>query len=197
MVREIQCDADYENQQWVRGENCARDFRVIMFDPDGNYERTLTMNEQGDTLAMTTVKRENGEIVEEIYYVREYLTPKHSVLSPVSRILMDRASEEQVNFEIWQHDQMSFEGANYYDSKGRLERQAQLVNNRQVMVHNVYEKDLIVEMYREERDGSRSGTQLYEYAEFDKQGNWTLRLVFSGEDKITPDLALSREITYH
>ena len=101
-----------------------------------------------------------------------------------------------MNFEIWQNDQLSFEGASYYDSKGRVERQVQVVNNREVMVHNVYEKDLRVEMYQEESDGTRSGTQLYEYGEYDENGNWTLRLVYNGEVKISPEFAITRTIEY-
>jgi hypothetical protein len=195
-IKEFQCDPTYENEQWVPSSNCTPGFMMVQFDSEGNYLRSLQIGENGDTLAMNTAKRENGEIVEEIYYARQYLTPKVSRLVPLSRTIMERVSDKQVNFEIWQQDQLRYEGATYYDSKGRVERQVQVVNNREVMVHNVYEKDLRVEMYQEERDGSRSGTQLYEYGEFDKKGNWTFRLVYSGEEKITPELAITREIIY-
>ena len=196
-MREFQCDPTYENEKWVASSTCAKGFRVVEYDAEGNYLRSLTLSDRGDTLAMTTARRENGEMVEEIYYTREYMTPKHSRLVPVSRTIMDRVSDNQVNFEIWQKDQLRFEGATYYDSKGRLDRQVQVVNDREVMVHNVYEKNLLVEMYQVEMDGSRSGTQQYEYGEFDEKGNWTLRLVFSGEEKITPELAITRVLEYH
>jgi len=196
-LKEFQCDATYENQRWVASSNCAPGFRVVEFDSDGNYLCSMNLNELGDTVSMVLPKREDGEVIEEIYYGREYLTPKHSRLVPISRTIMDRVSDKQVNFEIWQQDQLRYEGATYYDSKGRVERQVQVVNNREVMVHNVYEKDLHVEIYQEERDGSRSATQQYEYSDYDKQGNWTLRLVYSGEEKIKPDLVITREITYH
>jgi hypothetical protein len=181
----------------VASSTCANGFRVVEYDAEGNYLRSLTLSERGDTLAMTTAKRENGEMVEEIYYSRKYMTPKHSRLVPVSRTIMDRVSDNQVNFEIWQNDQLRFEGATYFDSKGRVDRQVQVVNDREVMVHNVYEKNLLVEMYQVEMDGSRSGTQQYEYGEFDEKGNWTLRLVFSGEAKITPELAIVRVLEYY
>ena len=73
----------------------------------------------------------------------------------------------------------------------------QVVNNREVIIHHVYEKNLLVEMYQEELDGSRSATQLYEYSAFDDQGNWTLRLIYSGEEKITPGMAITRMLEYH
>ncbi|MCK5067218.1 MAG: hypothetical protein KAR16_07265 [Bacteroidales bacterium] len=196
-VREFQCDPTYENELWVASSTCANGFRVVEYDAEGNYLRSLTLSDRGDTLAMTTAKRENGEMVEEIYYSREYMTPKHSRLVPVSRTIMDRVSDNQVNFEIWQKDQLRFEGATYFDSKGRVDRQVQVVNNREVMVHNVYEKNFLVEIYQVEMDGSRSGTQQYEYGEFDEKGNWTLRLVFSGEEKITPELAITRVLEYY
>jgi hypothetical protein len=110
---------------------------------------------------------------------------------------MNRVSDDQVNFEVWQNEQLRYEGATYYDSKGRIDRQVQVVNNREVIVHHVYEKNLLVEMWMEEMDGSRSATQLYEYSDFDEQGNWTLRLVYSGEEKITPEMAITRMLEYY
>ena len=45
--------------------------------------------------------------------------------------------------------------------------------------------------------GERSATQLYEYGDFDDKGNWTVRLIYVGEDKITPELVVIRELTYY
>jgi hypothetical protein len=195
-VQELQCSPTYENEHWVASSKCDQGFRVVEFDEEGNYLRSMTIAERGDTLAMTVAKRENGELVEEIYYGRENMIPKHSRLVPISRTIQDRVSDKQVNFEIWQSDQLRYEGATYYDSKGRVDRQVQVVNNREVMVHNVYDKDLLVEIYQVESNGSRSATQQYEYGDFDKKGNWTLRLVYLGEEKITPELSITRVIEY-
>jgi len=195
-LKELQCDATYENEHWVASSNCEQGFRVMEFDAEGNYLRSMTIADRGDTLAMTVAKWENGELVEEVHYSGESMTPKHRRLVPISRTIQDRVSDKQVNFEIWQRDQLRYEGATYYDSKGRVDRQVQVVNNMEVMVHSVYEKDLMVEMYQEDAYGARLATQKYEYGDFDKKGNWTLRLVYTGEDKITPELAITRIIEY-
>ena len=195
-VKELQCDATYENEQWVASSNCEQGFRVLEFDTDGNYVRSMTIADRGDTLAMTIAKRENGELVEEIHYSGESLTPKHRRLVPISRTIQDRVSDKQVNFEIWQQEQLRYEGATYYDSKGRVDRQIQVVNNMEIMVHSVYEKDQMVEMYQEDAYGARLATQKYEYSDFDKKGNWTLRLVYEGEEKISPKMAITRIIEY-
>lgn len=195
-VKELQCNPTYENEHWVASSNCEPGYRLVEFDSEGNYVRSMTIADRGDTLAMTIAKRENGELVEEIFYGRESMTPKHSRLVPISRTIQDRVSDKQVNFEIWQSDQLRYEGATYFDSKGRVDRQVQVVNMREVMVHNVYEKDLLVEMYQEDTNGNRLATQQYEYDDFDKKGNWTLRLVYIGEEKITPELAITRIIEY-
>ena len=52
-VKELQCDATYENEQWVASSNCEQGFRVLEFDTDGNYVRSMTIADRGDTLAMT------------------------------------------------------------------------------------------------------------------------------------------------
>jgi len=196
-IHEFQCDATYENEKWVTGIDCANGYRVVEYDTEGNYKQSYTMAECGDTTSLTTTKRENGELVEESYYTRVNMTPKHHKMMLASRTVMDRVSDNQVNFEVWQNEQLRFEGATYYDSKGRIDRQVQVVNNREVIVHHVYKKDLLVEMWQEELDGTRSATQLYEYSEFDEQGNWILRLVYPGDEKITPELAISRIIDYY
>ena len=73
----------------------------------------------------------------------------------------------------------------------------QVGNDREVTIYHVYEKNMLVENYREEISGERSATQLYEYDEFDDKGNWTLRLIYVGEEKITPEMVITRELTYY
>ena len=196
-TREFQCNATYENEKWVAGIECSNSFRVVEYDTDGFYIQGYSLSDCGDTTSLSTAKRVNGVVVEESNYSRVNLTPKHSKMVLVSRTIMDRVSDEQVNFEVWQNEQLRFEGATYYDSKGRIQRQVQVINNREVIVHHVYEKNLLVEMYQEELDGTRSATQLYDYSEFDEQGNWTLRLVYTGEERITPELAITRVLEYN
>lgn len=194
---EFQCDVTTEDEQWVASVDCSDSYRVVEYDTEGNYIHSYTMSDCGDTTSLTTARRENGQVIEESYYTRVNLTPVHHKMMLVSRTIMDKVSEDQVNFEVWQNEQLRYEGATYYDSKGRVERQVQVVNNREVIVHHVYEKDLLVEMWQEELDGTRSAAQQYEYGDFDEHGNWTLRLVYPGDEKITPELAITRIIEYY
>jgi hypothetical protein len=196
-TREFQCNATYENEQWVAGVECDNGFRVVQYDADGNYIQSFGMSDCGDTTSLSTTKRENGEVVEEYNYNRFYLTPVYSKMALVSRTVMDRVSDDQVNFEVWQGDKLAYEGATYYDSRGRIERRVQAVERREVTLHYVYKKNLLVEMWQEELDGSRSATQLYDYTEFDEHGNWTLRLVYTDEERIAPDLAITRLLEYY
>jgi hypothetical protein len=196
-TREFQCNATYENEEWVAGIECANGFRVVEYDADGHYLQAFSMSDCGDTTSLTTARRENGEVVEESSYTWINMTPKHTKRVLSSRTIMERVSPEQVNYEVWQNEQLRFEGTSYYDSKGRMERQVQAVNNREVILHHVYEKNLLVEMWQEELDGSRSATQLYEYSEFDEHGNWTLRLVYPGDEKITPEFVITRLLEYY
>jgi len=152
-TREFQCNATYENEKWVAGIDCSNGFRVVEYDVEGDYIQAYSMSDCGDTTNLSTARRENGEVVEESTYSRMNLTPKHSTMVLVSRTVMDRVSDDQVNYEVWQNEQLRFEGTSYYDSKGRMERQVQVVNNREVILHHVYEKNLLIEMWQEELDG--------------------------------------------
>ncbi len=196
-IEEVQCDATYEDDRWVSSNNCTGGYRVINFNSQGYYTTILTFDNRNDTIGMAQIKYEAGEMVEEVYYQRMPLTPKHSKLARGSRTIMDRVSADQVNFEVWQGEALVFEGATYFDSKGRIEKQVQVIKNREVMVHHVYEKDLLVENYQMELDGTRSATQLYDYVDFDDQGNWTVKLVYLGEEKISPEMAVTRKLEYY
>lgn len=196
-TREFQCNATYENEEWIAGKECANGFRVVEYDTEGFYLQAYSMSDRGDTTNLTTARRENGEVVEESNFTRINMTPVHSKMVLSSRTVMDRVSDDQVNYEVWQNEQLRFEGTSYYDSKGRMTRQVQVVNNREVILHHVYEKNLLVEMWQEELDGSRSATQIYDYGEFDEHGNWTLRLVYPGDEKITPEFAITRVLEYY
>lgn len=196
-TKEFQCKATYENENWVASSDCSSGYRVMEYDAQGYYKQAFSMSDSGDTTTLSTAIRENGDVVEEIYSTRMQMTPKHYQMVVASRTVMDRVSDDQVNFEVWQDEQLRYEGATYYDSKGRIAKQVQVVNNREAIIHHVYDKNLLVEMYQEELDGSRSATQLYDYSEFDEKGNWTLRLVYNGDEKISPEFAITRTVEYY
>jgi hypothetical protein len=181
----------------VAGEPLTGDFREVHFDLEGNLMESYSIDTRGDTIGKSVCRRENGEIVEEIFYTRFFHTPVHSSMYQTSRTVLEHVSEDQINFEVWKGDQRINEGANYYDKKGNLVRQVQVLSDREVTIHYIYEKDLLVENYQEDMNGERTATQLYDYKDFDDHKNWTLRLIYAEEDKIAPNIAISREIVYY
>jgi len=170
---------------------------VTNFNTKGQYENILTFSNEDDTMSMAGMKYKDGDMVEEVYYRRRPFPPIRLEIVPGSRTIMERVSADQVNFEVWQQDAIVFEGGTYYDSRGRIEKQAQIIRNREVMVHHVYEKNLLVENFQIEIDGVRSATQLYDYTEFDDQGNWTVKLVYAGDEKISPERVITRWLEYY
>jgi len=196
-IREVQCDATYQGNKWIAGKPLTGDQRVLRYDPDGLFIESYAVSDKGDTLGKSSCKRENGEIVEEIYYSKFYLNPKDSKLYPTSKTILERVSDEQVNFEIWEGERLFKQGANYHDSKGRMLKQVQVINDREVIIHYVYEKNLLAEHYQEEENGERSATQLYDYDGFDNKGNWTMKLIYRGNERIKPDLVIKRELEYY
>jgi hypothetical protein len=195
--KEIRCDPTRSNDKWVAGEPLSNDYRVVHFDKDGNFVESFSMGTNGDTLGRSTCVREDGEMVEEIFFTRLWLNPKESRLYQTSKTVLERVSEDQVNYEVWKGDQRASEGANFYDSKGRLIMQVQVRNSLEETVHYVYEKNLLVENYQENMSGQRTATQLYEYDNFDKRGNWKLMLIYADTERIVPDVAINREIEYY
>ena len=196
--KEVRCDPTHSNGKWVAGRPLGNDYRVVHFDRDGHFLESFSLDTRGDTLGRSTVTRdENGEMVEEVFYTKFWLTPKESRMYQTSKTVLERVSDDQINFEVWKGDQRLNEGANFYDKKGRLIRQVQVVNGQEMTIHYVYEKNLLVENYQEDLQGNRTATQLYSYDHFDDHGNWTLKLVYVDEDMIAPDVAINREIEYY
>ncbi|PID92698.1 MAG: hypothetical protein CSA96_01815 [Bacteroidetes bacterium] len=190
MVLQHQYNATAKDGEWVAGTPTINGHRVTFYGEDGSYRRTVTMNHAGDTLGYTTTAWEDGEMVEETY-ISVYDRRE-------TKTLLERVSSDRVNFEVWEGEKLQFEGANFFDSRGRLERQVRVVNDRELAIHWVYEKDILVENYEEDMgSGKRTATQHYEYRDFDDKGNWTTQLVFPGKDKISAELVVKREITYY
>lgn len=197
-VKDMECQATHEDDKWVASENCKRGYRVTNFSQEGNYINIMTLSDRNDTLGITKVRYEEGELVEEIFYQNVSGNASQSNFAEASRTMMERVSADQVNFELWQKDVLHYEGAIYFDSKGRVEKQVEVINGQETMVYYLYEKDLLVENYQEELEsGKRIATQLYEYDDFDDQGNWTTRLVYVGEEKIAPKVVISRTLEYY
>ena len=187
-IKEMQFEATHENDRWVAGKATKYGGRIVNYDQNGLYIESIAISSSGDTTGFSTCKRQNGEMVEELF--------RSTYDRTTSRTILERVSGEQINFEVWQNEKRIYEGANYFDGKGRLLRQVQVGGDREVNIYHVYEKNLLIENYREEISGERTATQQYEYDEFDDKGNWTVRLIYIGEDKITPKLAVTRELTY-
>lgn len=187
-VIENQYEAIHKDGSWSPGKPVVFGHRVILYDANGTYVKRVALSQNGDTLAYTSVRKENGETVEEVF---------HSVVNGrTTRTIMERVSEKQVNFELWEGETLHFEGASYFDSRGRLVSQVRVVNDREVMNHFVYDKKLMVKSFQEELNGQISGTQLYEYTEFDEKGNWTRRLIYPTNDRIKPEMITIREYRY-
>ncbi len=195
-VTETQCQPTYQEDQWVAGES-IEGRSVSRYSLDGRLLERFVINRTGDTTAMVVPRYENGELVEEVYYSRMYLTPRHSKLLESTRMVLDRVSDKQVNFEEWNGDRLLNQGATYFNNRGRVNRRIQVMDDRQVTYHYVYDNNLLVENYREETSGERSGTKLFEYREFDRRGNWTECLVYIDQEKIKPDVVIRREMTYY
>ncbi len=185
----MQFEATHENDKWVAGKPTLYGGQIVTYDQKGFYVGSYALNNAGDTTGISTCVRENGEMIEEQF--------RSTFTRSTSRTILERVSGEQVNFEVWQNGQRAYEGANYFDGKGRLLRQVQVGGEREVNIYHVYKKNLLVENYSEEISGERTATQQYEYDAFDAHRNWTTRLIYLGEDKITPKLVVTRELTYY
>jgi hypothetical protein len=197
-VKMMECNATHEGDSWVAGQNCAQAYRLTNYHQDGTYKDLLTLNKSNDTLGMTKMRYEEGDLVEEIFYQNVSALPSRSKFVEASKTMMERVASNQVNFELWEKEVLRYEGAIYFDSKGRIEKQIEVINGRETMVYYVYEKDLLIENYQEELEsGNRIATQLYEYPDFDDQGNWTTQLVYVGEEKISPRVAITRVLEYY
>jgi len=187
-VSEHHFEAVHKDGEWVSGKPGLYGHRIIQYDSEGYYVKSIALTSDGDTIGYTTTRRENGENVEEVF---------HSLLDGrTTRTLMERVSEDQVNFEVWEGETMYYEGASYFDSRGRLVSQVMVVDDRQVINHFVYDKGLKIKSFQEELTGEVTATQLYEYTDFDDRGNWTKRLTYPSEDRIVPEIVTLRSYKY-
>lgn len=188
-IVERQYKAVFKDGHWVAGNPSFYGHSVINYTSEGFYLESIALNENGDTTGFTKTRRVDGEMVEEVFHSR--------LEDRSSKTMLERVSDEEVHFEMWEGENLYYEGANYFDSKGRIERQIRVVNDLEVINYYIYEKNLLVENYQEDLSGQRTFTQRYDYEAFDEPGNWTFKLVYVGDEKIVPDFVIKREYTYH
>lgn len=197
-VKVVECAATHDGDKWVAAEDCSRTHRITNYTQGGQFINIMTLNERKDTLGITKMRYEDGEMVEEVFYQNVSVQVSPAKFVEASKTIMERVSDNQVNFELWQKEALRYEGAIYFDSKGRLDKQIEVIKGRETMVYYVYEKDLLVKNYQEELEsGDRIATQIYEYNDFDDHGNWTTQLVYVGEDKIAPRVVITRSLEYY
>ena len=187
-IVERQFNATHRDGKWMAGTSGSGTHTAMNYTSDGNYLESIVLTEAGDTLGSTRIKRQGGKMVEEVFRAMNGRT---------TRTILEWISDVEVNFEVWEGEMLHYEGANYYDQKGRIERQVGVVDEREAVNYFVYEKGLLVENYQENLLGERTRTQLYEYDTFDENGNWTSKLVYVGEEKIAPEYVIKREYTYY
>lgn len=182
-------EAKHRDGKWVAGEPVYFGNRIMKYDEKGNYTGSTILTELGETSGYTECRREEGELKEEVYRSR--------INNRTSRTMYEKVSDQELHFEIWEGEQLIFEGATFLDSRGRIERQAQVVNDTEVNNYYVYKKNTLVEFYQEDLSGVRRATHLYDYEEFDKKGNWTVQLVYTENEKIVPGFYVTRAYTYY
>ncbi len=187
-ISENQYEAFHKDDRWSAGKPVMFGHRIMNYNKEGFYMKSFVLSGAGDTIGYTTSRHEGGDLVEETF---------RSVDGRIARTILERVSDEQVNFEMWEGERLHYEGANYNDSKGKTVKQARVVNGVEEFSYYLYEKDLMVESYQENGYGVRSGTQIFEYTKFDDQGNWTTQLIYLTKDKIVPEMLTKREYEYY
>ena len=96
--KELQFEATYENDKWVAGEPVTYGGRIVNYDEDGFYTESISVSTRGDTLGISRSKRVDGELVEDVFY--------STYDRRTTRTIMERVSSEQINFEVWQDEQL-------------------------------------------------------------------------------------------
>ena len=179
----------YNGQKWVAGTPVYFGNRIMKYDRDGNYVGSTILSDGGDPIGVTECRWEDGEMKEEVF--------RSNIDGRTSKTMYEKINDREIQFEIWDRDRLIFEGATFLDSRGRIERQGQVVNNIEVYNFFVYEKNMLVKYYQEDLSGVRTTTHLYEYEDFDKKNNWTVRLVYTEDEKIVPEYYVTRSYTYY
>ena len=182
-------EAKHDDGKWVAGAPVYFGNRIMKFNQEGNYVGSTILTEKGDPVGFIECRWEDGELKEEVFHSNSD--------SRTSKTMYEKISDTEIHFEIRDGDRLIFEGATFLDSRGRIVRQAQVVNDSEVNNYYVYKKDLMIKFYQEDLTGVRTITHLYEYEDVDKKGNWTARLVYPEDEKIVPKFYVTREYTYY
>lgn len=181
--------------EWVTGEMEYLGHSKLSFTKDGNYNGFELFYSNGDLILKSIPKFENGLMVEESKYDSNGRLTTKTVYKHISDSEIELTSYNE-NGEITskgksylKDDKFSTGTYTVYDNKN--------VENE---IKSKYEYDINGNItIRESINSKGAGSfyEKYEYLEFDKQNNWTKKLVYKSKTSKKPENIIIREINYY
>jgi hypothetical protein len=160
-------DAVQKFGKWEAGKYAHSRYKID-FDKTGNCTERAFLNKDDEVETKIIPKRENGKIIEEIWYDEN---GKQTKIEKVSIISKDKVHEEIKNDE-------RIVTVKYDDSTTAIMK----FNKNGHIIEDIYQR------------GKEVSTRRYEYLELDKKKNWTKRIEFYNNK---PNKIETHEIEYY
>ena len=179
--------------KWEMGSMASYGHNRVTFDENGLYQEFEYYIYDMDLIGKLIPIRENGKVLEEIYYDENGY--------PKSKTTIKHISKNEVDFE-------SFDSEGKKNSYGKtIRKNGNIINQFSTTIRSNVEDEKYTTLFEYDKDGnliSRKQTNQkgeivvhlrFEYLEFDEKKNWTKRLIYEKDDK--PENIAIREIEYY
>ncbi len=188
-------EAEKKFGEWENGDREDYGNNRIFFDIEGNYQCAEYLDKDNGLLGKFIPQRENGEIIEEIYYNKD-----GKLINKIKNI---HNSKDEFEFIVFNKDGEKTTQGKYY-----------FVNNRCVKKEvQTFEEDKVKEEYSVVAEYDKKGHQIsekhtdkkgeityfmkFKYIDFDKNNNWTKRFGYGSEEGEEPENIFIREYEYY
>ena len=184
--------AKKESGKWICGDE-RQDYHrcYIKLDNDGNYREIKYLDSKGNLALRMTPKREKGKIVEEIFYNER---------GEVNNVFKyNFISDNEIETKLYAKN-VEGSGKIYRENGRNVKCYYSYVFERDTIVYNStweYNKDGRMTRYIvKDKTGKITTYERYEYLEYDKEGNWTKKLIYN-KDNPQPQYISTRKIEYY
>ncbi len=192
---EMHYEAEMKFGEWNKEDIKYDGHHKVLFNKDGYYQWIEYLDDDNELTGKLIPTREKGKLIEESYY------DKDGKLN--SKTIITHDSNNELKFVAYNEDgEKTSQGKSFFENNRVIRQEYQTFENDKIeneyTVTFEYDKDWnLISQKQTNKKGKLTYFRKYEYLSFDKNDNWTKRLVYDSEQGEEPDEIVIRKYEYY
>lgn len=180
--------------EWTKGDIEYYGHNKLLFTQNGSYKSFEIYDNAGNLFMKSATKYENNLLVEETIF------DQNGKLLNTTKF--NHISNRKLEYQTYNNGEMSAKAESFLSDGKITNGSITTFENKKATNEKKYTYDydsngnLLTKIYLNEK-GEISSYERYELIEYDKQNNWTKKLLYRSEAAKSPENMIIREIEYY